>query len=1080
MDKKTLLIILGVFLIISTPQVFSALETGVSSYMRFEQNLTNENKINNGTFSGTVAYVTGANGTGYGVQCESGEYLTVSDLNNTFDFNGTDFTISFWVKINTGEGYAGVMARTRTDATPRYLFGNGIQSGTGAVYMDDNGSGWDIQSGVNGMTGYLNGVWRHFIVKRNDTTFYYYNNGVHAVNSTDATDFTDASGDLSFCSAQNTAGKFLEVDEFIVWKRALSTAEINQLWTQNGTLNLSTAGSIVNNITFFNQTPNDITITSLFNGNVNFIYNITDRTGMNNSVMQYKINTSNTCYGYLNGSCTFVNNSYYNVTSTTNTTQLFTFTLGENSIYQSNNYLGFTYFNQTHNKYNLTTINELYFMQVINMSNKTNINYFEIMAKSSNNTNILYCNNSYSTGNPETDSNCVQIYSGVLNFNHSHNQYSNHTLIPFNINNTGFIGNVRVTDTSSFILKPQVNGVNLEVFYITNDTGRAGTFKTSSNNGNTFTQRNNTVDFHIHQFTNTDVFIHKGCRNVSNNYECTSEQTDNISQSIFYPNPVDIIQPNSSTYNQFINISYTILNHPNTPTVNNSYVNITLFNSTNNKVAFLRNNLLNTSYYWNTYDYNLTPGIDYYLQFNITDTYNQTTSSISELFNFSSNAYVNISLYKNSTPSITIQNFTVNITNQQTGISQFYNVTNYTLFFYNITKGNTYSMFFNAPGYAYGYYNYTTNNTYNKLNFSIYGFNSVLVNVFDEATGSRINFQNSTVTLTGSLYQYAITNSTGLHYFENLYADTYSVAIVSANYAQRDYSITVGNYSTQILDAYLNSGNYSVIFTMNDFNTGEVLEGVTISMYGYINGTLGLIESKITDISGKSQFNFRPSTPYNFLSVKTGYQDLSFTLNPILFTSYNIKMTQLNNIPDYYNDVNVYYSPKEYTYRDNKNFSISYQSVNGLLTSYGFRVSSNCFNLTDSGVSATGDRYVKSYYVNCSGNVNVNYYYELSNGEFYNYTDVYTINNAPQVTNTLISNRDQTFGLGDFERVLVATGVTITIGGVASILGGAIVGLLLGMFVMGYLGFIGFVSFYIIGIFVVIATIVIISRIREG
>ena len=61
-----------------------------------------------------------------------------------------------------------------------------------------------------------------------------------------------------------------------------------------------------------------------------------------------------------------------------------------------------------------------------------------------------------------------------------------------------------------------------------------------------------------------------------------------------------------------------------------------------------------------------------------------------------------------------------------------------------------------------------------------------------------------------------------------------------------------------------------------------------------------------------------------------------------------------------------------------------------------------------------------------------------------------------------MSNKDNTYGLGIFERLLIATIIIIFTVGIATLIGQVIPGLALGMFVYGFLCFIGFIPLWAI------------------
>ena len=64
----------------------------------------------------------------------------------------------------------------------------------------------------------------------------------------------------------------------------------------------------------------------------------------------------------------------------------------------------------------------------------------------------------------------------------------------------------------------------------------------------------------------------------------------------------------------------------------------------------------------------------------------------------------------------------------------------------------------------------------------------------------------------------------------------------------------------------------------------------------------------------------------------------------------------------------------------------------------------------------------------------------------------------------MVKNRDNTYGLGLFERVLIMTLVIIFLVGVASIMGQPLGGVVLSLFIMGVFITIGFIPFWIVAL----------------
>jgi hypothetical protein len=66
------------------------------------------------------------------------------------------------------------------------------------------------------------------------------------------------------------------------------------------------------------------------------------------------------------------------------------------------------------------------------------------------------------------------------------------------------------------------------------------------------------------------------------------------------------------------------------------------------------------------------------------------------------------------------------------------------------------------------------------------------------------------------------------------------------------------------------------------------------------------------------------------------------------------------------------------------------------------------------------------------------------------------------ISNTFMSNKDKTFGLGIFERILIVTIILIFCMGIATLVGQPLPGFAITLFVMGYMVYIGFIPLWII------------------
>jgi len=148
-------------------------------------------------------------------------------------------------------------------------------------------------------------------------------------------------------------------------------------------------------------------------------------------------------------------------------------------------------------------------------------------------------------------------------------------------------------------------------------------------------------------------------------------------------------------------------------------------------------------------------------------------------------------------------------------------------------------------------------------------------------------------------------------------------------------------------------------------------------------------------------------------------------------------------------------------------FKVSY----GELINYGYTITYPGGSNITSGVNAIGSQLNMN--INITGatiwdNVVIDYYYRTSLAGLRNFTVIIPIENVEVGNNTFIKNKNETYGLGIFERVLIATLIIIFIVGIAALTGQIIPGMALGLMVSGLLIYSGFIPFWSFGLSIVI------------
>jgi hypothetical protein len=387
-----------------------------------------------------------------------------------------------------------------------------------------------------------------------------------------------------------------------------------------------------------------------------------------------------------------------------------------------------------------------------------------------------------------------------------------------------------------------------------------------------------------------------------------------------------------------------------------------------------------------------------------------------------------------------------------------YNLTNLTIGSYNLTidAGATYEV-------KSAIINITTAIT--NQSFYLFGTNSINITIYDEVTNVILNATNITIMFEDNSSVFTNYTYNGTFYIDNLNPAVYTIKFYNTNYSLRTYTVTVGNRTSQNLNAYMIVATYSTIFTVYDQDTSQALENVSFSIYKQSGGGWSLVQSTYSDISGKVQFYYSPLLSYRFYLTKTDYEDNLFYLNPILFSSYDIQMSK-SVIIDYSQDfdgVSIIYSPS-YFYDNNASlFTFIISSPPGTLTGYGFNLTYPGGSNASSGTNAIGEQLVRQVSIVGAGSystVNLSYYYITTLSGRRNFTALLSI--VGLENNTLMGDKNTTYGLGIFERILFYTLIILFVVGIASMVGQVLPGVVLSMVVSGLMVFVGFIPLWVI------------------
>jgi len=384
-----------------------------------------------------------------------------------------------------------------------------------------------------------------------------------------------------------------------------------------------------------------------------------------------------------------------------------------------------------------------------------------------------------------------------------------------------------------------------------------------------------------------------------------------------------------------------------------------------------------------------------------------------------------------------------------------------------ISKNTTYNIKIDAPSYAIYNASLTTNGTNQQYtNLTLYTNNSINIYIYDESTGFLI-YDNITMTFTG-LYEQINYTTTGTFYIDQLLDGVWTIKFQGSNYSLKQYTATVGSRSTQILNAYLGSLTSNTILTILDFDSSAVIEGATLTQQRLIGGVWTTINTKNSDITGRIQTSYIPLIKYRFIVVKTGYQTTTFDLDPVLFTSYNVRLTKLTTLTPpttpAYTDMTKTYYPTNFTIHTNHTLTYIITSPGGQLITYNITITYPGGSLTDTGANLYGETITNTFPIttaNITDRIKITTCWKTTTSYNNCETHQYTIRGI-YGNLTFISNKDQTYGMGILERVIIASILIVFVGGAIYVFLSPAAGLLVILLLMGYFYYIGFLTLWII------------------
>lgn len=372
-------------------------------------------------------------------------------------------------------------------------------------------------------------------------------------------------------------------------------------------------------------------------------------------------------------------------------------------------------------------------------------------------------------------------------------------------------------------------------------------------------------------------------------------------------------------------------------------------------------------------------------------------------------------------------------------------------------------------------------NDFVNVSFDLWSNNSIHIYVYDETTNNLIT-DNITITLTSNVTETIYYTTSGEHFLSDLTDGSYSVKFSGGNYTTKTYYVTVADRSTQTLNAYLSSDYQTVTFTIKDSLSEATLEGASLQMSRLINSTWTVVESKNSDITGRAQFSYIPNVAYRFYFTMSEYTDKLFTLDPVIFSTYTVYMVRTVDItlPYDFMSISTYYYPKQFFNDQENNVSFIISSPDGALESYGIFADYGAGQRAyASGKNSIGGMLLLNFTITGTAfgdTVNITYWYDPIFAVNKSFKAVYSINGFAHNNNTWISNADADYGMGDLEKVSIATVWALVLGGAGAMAGGFVGAIVMILLAFGIFLKIGLLSIWTVLIAVLVGVVLLMGR----
>lgn len=476
--------------------------------------------------------------------------------------------------------------------------------------------------------------------------------------------------------------------------------------------------------------------------------------------------------------------------------------------------------------------------------------------------------------------------------------------------------------------------------------------------------------------------------------------------------------------------------------------------------------LANTTHYMRAGSYSVTASKSGFYNRTISYTataLSSTTTNVSYMYN----NHLNLTIVNNVTGAA-ITSFSATLISLNNSYVESLSTTNGSIIF-GVINGS-YTLNISTPGYVPTQKNVTVNSQLQTINTSTYLFaeNSIYFNIYNATSLNKIN-GTTTIQIYGASSSINTTTN-GTIFISGLTPGYYNISIASTGFETTQYSVTVGNNSFQYLNAYLESlTSNSVVFTALDDDTSQALQDVLTNIEKRINGTYYLVGSVYTDITGRFELAYSSGDVYRFTMSKEGYVDKTFELNPIIFTSYNVRLLkgQSANLDVSFSGISIDITPSEYINNQTNQLTFTIGSPDGQLQliNYTLIVSNNGTLVQNSSSNAYGATLTSSvpiYNAVTSDNVILYYTYISSEGVAKSFSKVYSIAGSTANTTRFNAINPNQFGMPLFDRVIILFLIVGAVAGLGGMLEGSISAGFLSLIALAYFGSVQFVTWWVI------------------